>query len=62
MIDPFLSQAWADRHGALSDFVADLLRQTRIAFERLAARAYDAPWTREPAAQRPEVLARPLRH
>ena len=58
MIDPFLSQAWADRHSALSDFIADLLRQTRVAFERLAARTYDAPWARKAAAQR-EVCTRP---
>lgn len=53
MHDPFLSQAWAEQHGAMTDFFMDLLRQTRIAFERLAARAYDAPWARDEAARRP---------
>lgn len=44
MRDDFLSQNWAEHHGRLSTFLGDLLDQTRIAFERLVARAYDAPW------------------
>ena len=44
MRDPFLSRDWADHHGELSAFLIGLCDQTRIAFERLAARTYYAPW------------------
>lgn len=44
MRDPFLTRDWADHHGELTAFVRDLYHQARAAFERLAARTYDAPW------------------
>lgn len=44
MHDDFMTPIWADRHGEVSAFLRSLLRQTWTAFERLAARTYDAPW------------------
>jgi hypothetical protein len=37
----------ATHHGAVSSLVAELIEETRFAFERLAARTYDAPWKHE---------------
>lgn len=50
MHDDFLTPIWAERHGDFAAFVADRWRQTRFAFERLAARTYDAPWRRDATA------------
>jgi hypothetical protein len=52
MIDPYLSQTRAQRHGAFSSWLGRLFDQVFFAFERLAARNYDAPWTEEEAARR----------
>lgn len=56
MHDDYLSPIWAERHGTVSTSLRDLLHQTWIAFERLAARTYDAPWKRdEPSRGRQSV-------
>uniref|UniRef100_UPI0035C9BF14 hypothetical protein n=1 Tax=uncultured Sphingomonas sp. TaxID=158754 RepID=UPI0035C9BF14 len=60
MRDDFLSQDWAEHHGQLSAFLGGLIDQARVAFERLAARAYDAPW--RPDATRLNDPARPTPH
>ena len=54
MQEDFSSRAWADHHGAVSDSLDALFAQVRVAFQRLAARTYDAPWrrkTNEPRAR-----------
>ena len=53
MHDDFLSPIWADRHEAVSGSFGDVLKQVRVAFERLAARTYDAPWKRNSAPRKP---------
>jgi hypothetical protein len=58
MQDDYLTPVWADRHGAFSAFFGDLFHQTRNAFERLAARTFDAPWrsgTRPCDIERPDI-------
>ncbi|WP_267393512.1 MULTISPECIES: hypothetical protein [unclassified Sphingomonas] len=47
MHDDFLRSEWAEHHGAVSSLLAELIEETRFAFERLAARTYDAPWKHE---------------
>lgn len=44
MFDPYVSQAWAEHHGLFSEWAASVIDQVNYAFERLAARTYDAPW------------------
>ena len=59
MHDDYLTPIWAERHDTVSAFLGDLINQTRVAFERLAARTYDAPWRRiEPASVRCAATAR----
>jgi hypothetical protein len=59
MHDDFLTPIWADHHGAFSTFFGDMLHQTRIAFERLAVRNFDAPWKRDMPLPTLRRLARP---
>lgn len=55
MIDPFLSQSWAERHHTFTGWLGRLADQILYAFERLAARNYDAPWL-ECKEQKPRKL------
>lgn len=44
MRDLIEARAWADHGHAFSQSVADLIAAARIAFERLNAIQFDAPW------------------
>lgn len=57
MTDPYLSQTWAEHHGAFSSWLGRLFDQAFFAFERLAARNYDAPWAEEEDARRPRRVS-----
>ena len=48
MNEDFHSQAWVDNRASLSTGVSDVARLIRVAFERLAALQYAAPWTEVP--------------
>lgn len=45
------TSAWADRHQDFTGFAFGLIAQMRVAFERLNAQMYDAPWKDQGAAR-----------
>lgn len=48
MIDDFANRAWAEHHKSLARNLSDIARSVGVAFDRLHAHLYDAPWRDEP--------------
>ncbi len=58
MQEPYANRNWGERHGTLSAGIGELARQSAVAFERLVARAYDAPWERVAQRRAPARVKR----
>ncbi len=58
MRDDFHSQAWAENHRQLSGAIHKLIRVTMVAFEKLQAYQFDAPWQNR-RARRDKVACGP---